>query len=468
MTPPLLRCEGVRVDNDKYGELRDATFCLYPGETVVITGLNSSGRGTLCNLLRGQVPRYGGQIYWDGRPVVLDSLTAVHDCRIATLSGTPTVFDTLSLQDNLTVALGQRRLLRRVERWSPGPADRVLLNALELDLAQQDVARLSRFEKNKLNIFMAFLGGARLLLFYSDFFSCTSAESAVLRRAFRALNLLGITVLLESNDVFPQFDGAVDRCLVVRRGLVTTELAPGPDGHFSESTVRHVILGRPFEKRELTPPPAPRGEPLFFSIAAPGWSVAAARGGLVGIHDRNERFPRTVKEILVFLRGARIELNGRALRLDNVNDLVRSRVAVLTRPYRDSLLFLNLSPAENAALFAHKLLESPPIYERRISEYLFESLVKRYRFFKHCRGLAHAEDCYGLSYTQLCEIEVAKWLAINPQVVLVRLPLIHYDTKNAERYKDLQLELRQDGKTLVVVSSNYEDLAPLCTEIVTI
>lgn len=467
MTAPLLRCEGVRVDNDKYGELRDATFCLYPGETVVVTGLNSSGRGTLCDLLRGQVPRYGGQIYWDEQPVVLDSLAAVHACHIMPLSSAPAVFANLSLQDNLAIAGGRHSLFRLVKRWRPQPCHRPLLDALELELGRASVPDLSPFERGKLNILTAYLSGARLLIFYSDFMSFTNAESTALCRIFRALNGLGVTVLLESNDVFPQFDGAVDRCLVVRRGMVTSEVAPGPGGRFDENRIRHVILGRPFVARG-DPPQAPCQEaPAFFSIEAPGWTVAAGRGEIVGIHDRDERFPRTPEDMLAFLADARISLEGRALRLETLNDLVRSRVAVLTRPYRDALLFLNLSPAENAALFAHMLLQDQMVYQRRISEYLFDSLIRQYPFFKHCAGLSAARDCYGLSYTQLCEIDVAKWLAINPKVVLVRLPLIHYDTKNAERYKDLQLELSRDGKTLVVVSSNYEDLAPLCTEIVT-
>lgn len=466
MTAPLLRLEAVAVDNDKYGELRDATFSLFAGETVVITGLNSSGRGTLCNLLRGQVPGYSGQVSWEGRPVVLDSLAAAHNCRIAPLSGVPTVFGNLSLQDNLAVALGRQRLFCTVKRWAPGARDRVLLEALALDLSQTDVGRLSQFEQNKLDIFMAFLSGAKLLLFASDFLSCTNAETAVLRRAFRTLNGLGVAVVLESNDVFPQFDGVVDRCLVVRRGLVTTELAPAPSGHFSESAVRHIILGRPFEKRSPAHSPAPREERPFFSIELPGFTLAAGRGEIVGLHDKDDRFPRTAEEMLVFLSGARVCLDGSALTLHTLNDLVRSRIAVLTRPYREALLFLNLSPAENAALFAHMLLDSRPVYEKRISEYLFESLVKRYPFFKHCVGLSKAKDCYGLSYTQLCEIDVAKWLAINPRVVLVRLPLTPYDTKNAERCKELLQELSRDGKALVVVSANADDLTPMCSEVV--
>lgn len=60
---------------------------------------------------------------------------------------------------------------------------------------------------------------------------------------------------------------------------------------------------------------------------------------------------------------------------------------------------------------------------------------------------------------------VGKWLAANPSVVVLFTSLSNEDIKQTERFRDLQQELLEMGKAVLLVSSDYDRLECDCEEI---
>ncbi len=60
---------------------------------------------------------------------------------------------------------------------------------------------------------------------------------------------------------------------------------------------------------------------------------------------------------------------------------------------------------------------------------------------------------------------VAKWLAANPDAVILFTALSNEDIKLTERFRDLQRELTGRGKAVLLISADYDRLERDCGEI---
>ena len=71
-TTPLLEAKNLSLDNG----FSDISFALYPGEILGVTGLLGSGRTELALSLFGVYPATSGELFINGKPVVIDSIKA--------------------------------------------------------------------------------------------------------------------------------------------------------------------------------------------------------------------------------------------------------------------------------------------------------------------------------------------------------------------------------------------------------
>ena len=163
---------------------------------------------------------------------------------------------------------------------------------------------------------------------------------------------------------------------------------------------------------------------------------------------------------------AELELRkaGRRLIPRTPADLVAEGAAVIPNAVVDRMIFRNLSPVENVAFFARERL-GKRLYNRRIARYLFQETVLRYDILKHCANLIDESDCFGLSYQELFGLMLAKWLAANPELVVFFAPLSNEDIKMTERMRDLRQSLKKQGKAVLLISNDYEQLEGHCDEI---
>lgn len=470
MKKEALRFVNVHAADSGFGVLQDASFCLYQGETVALAGLINSGKVTLVHMLSGDILQDGGTVYVQGRQVNLNSYESARNNGIALFADERCLFSNLSLQDNLAISQKGKGLFAPMEPLQYGRDVEQLMDILDIDFSKKNVDALDTFEKVRLEILKAYIGGARIFIFSTVYLYCTEAQANRLASIIQLLNKLGCTVIIEANEYFSIFEDIVDRCIVVRSGVVSTILYRDDNEIFDEDKVRHAIVGHSFNRRyDFAEHIAPAAEaPAFLSLSAAGSPrpLQVKRGSILGLHDTSDRLPKTMDELLLALAGTyRVHIDGVLFTPKSVQDLIEHGVAVITQESASRPIFFNLSPVENVCIFAQHLFGQKFIYNRRVSEYLFDVVVHKYSALKHCIDLKTRKDCYGLSFQQQAELMIAKWLAANPRILVFYTPLAGVDTKSAERFKELHAALSLAGKTQILISSSYESLEEVCTEI---
>src|SRR5437868_14656370 len=106
-THSMLYLDGVSVSFDGFKALNNLSFEIAPGEMRAIIGPNGAGKTTMMDVVTGKTRPDQGDVIFDGGT---HDLTRLDETQIATLGigrkfQKPTVFDMLSVEDNVRLAL---------------------------------------------------------------------------------------------------------------------------------------------------------------------------------------------------------------------------------------------------------------------------------------------------------------------------------------------------------------------------
>src|SRR5262249_19119389 len=135
-------------------------LAVQPGEIHAVLGENGAGKSTLVKIVYGAVQPDAGEIRWEGRPVVIAGPQAARRLGIGMVFQHFSLFETLTVVENVALALDGRldlpALARRVETVSAR-------YGLPVDPARP-VHSLSVGERQRVEIVRCLLQSPRLLI----------------------------------------------------------------------------------------------------------------------------------------------------------------------------------------------------------------------------------------------------------------------------------------------------------------
>ncbi|KUP96021.1 urea ABC transporter ATP-binding protein UrtD [Thermobifida cellulosilytica] len=170
MTPvaePLLRLSGIRVVFGSFTAVDGVDLSVAENELRFLIGPNGAGKTTLIDVVTGRVRPSGGRVLFGGRDITGLREHAIVRAGIGRTFQTATVFEQLTVADNVDLAacyrMGPLRLLRRRRGLSDTVAA-VLERVGLLALADRPAGVLSHGQRQWLEIGMLLAQSPRLLL----------------------------------------------------------------------------------------------------------------------------------------------------------------------------------------------------------------------------------------------------------------------------------------------------------------
>ncbi|MFO1143883.1 MAG: urea ABC transporter ATP-binding protein UrtD [Amaricoccus sp.] len=245
-TETQLYLQDVHRAFDGYKAINGLSIAIEKGELRAVVGPNGAGKTTMLDIITGKTRPDQGRVVWD----VDTDLTRLDEASCARLGigrkfQKPTVFETLTVEANVMLALAGKRGVAATlfHKLSGGESKRVteLLELVGLAKARDRLAGgLSHGQKQWLEIGMLLAQDPQLLLVDEPAAGMTDAET--MRTAELLKSIAGRhSVLVIEHDM--EFVRALDcRVTVLHRGAV---LAEGSLDHVSANPeVIEVYLGR--------------------------------------------------------------------------------------------------------------------------------------------------------------------------------------------------------------------------------
>jgi urea transport system ATP-binding protein len=242
----LLALEEVTVSFDGFKALNGLSLTLEAGEMRAVIGPNGAGKTTMMDVITGRTRPDAGRIVFGGDT----DLTRLDEPAIARLGigrkfQRPTVFEPLTVRDNLLLALDGDRSPRAALWARERPAERARIDEILATIrlgSERDrpAATLSHGQKQWLEIGMLLAQSPKLLLVDEPVAGMTDAETAATAQLLRDINKSHSVVVVEHDMGFVR---ALDVMVtVLHEGAV---LAAGSiDAVSADPRVVEVYLGR--------------------------------------------------------------------------------------------------------------------------------------------------------------------------------------------------------------------------------
>jgi ribose transport system ATP-binding protein len=472
---PLLNLKGVSKRFPGVQALTEMRLEVRAGEVHAVVGENGAGKSTLMHILAGVYQPDEGRIDFAGQEDVrvVDERAAQH-LGIAIVYQERSLFGSLSIAENIFAGRQPVRFANWIDRHRMENDARKLLQLVKLDLPPGKLlSDLSSAEQQLVEIAKALSLNPRLIIFDEPTAALTERETQTLFEVIRGLKAAGTAVIYISHRLEEVF-AVCDRVTVLKDGrwqmtAPATEATPqmlvrGMVGRDLPPVVRDARfpgdVPPALQVKALADDPAKRAsgtrlKGVSFTVH-PGEIVALA--GLSGAG-------RTETALAVF--GARpfaagqIELNGRPARIRSVAEAISAGIGYLPEDRKQAGLFLDMSIAKNMAAASLSRFGKVLTSGRGVNE-----AAERYRQRLNiaCHSLSQAVGT--LSGGNQQKVLLAKWLLVEPRVLLVDEPTRGVDVGAKFEVHRLLVELAERGTAIVLISSDLTEVLSLSDRII--
>ncbi|GAB7526239.1 sugar ABC transporter ATP-binding protein [Paraburkholderia sp. 2C] len=439
--------------------LADGALVLWPGEVHALLGENGAGKSTLVKILAGVHQPDTGELSIDGTPRRFATPAEARDAGLAVIYQEPTLFFDLSIAENIYMGRQPVDRIGRIQYDAMRDEVNGLLASLGVDLrADQLVRGLSIADQQVIEIAKALSLNASVLIMDEPTAALSLPEVERLFAIVRKLRERDVAILFITHRLDEVF-ALTQHVTIMRDGAKVF------DARTSALTTDQIVakmVGRDLEtfypKADVTPGEVRLAvrdltrvgvfKDISFTVRA-GEIVALA--GLVGA-GRSE-VARAIFGIDAYDSGE-VLLGGKRLAPGRPAAAVRAGLALVPEDRRQQGLALELSIARNASLTVLGRLVRHGLISTRSETQLATHWGKRLRLKADDPGAAAGT----LSGGNQQKVVLGKWLATNPNVLIIDEPTRGIDVgAKAEVYGALS-ELVRNGMAVLMISSELPEV----------
>ena len=459
MPEPVLRVEEISKRFGGVQALNSINFEAHAGETHALIGENGAGKSTLVKILTGIHPADSGSIRIEG---VEQALVRPQDAAAAGISAIqqePSMFDELSVAENIFVASQPRTSSLGLVSWPRmlrGAAKLLRELGTEID-PRKELGLLSVAERHIVSLARAISTDARIIIFDEPTAALSHSEIGRLFGIIAKLRDQGKAIVFISHKLDEVFR-ICDRYTVLRDGSLA---GTGKTADASEDDLIRAMVGRTLD--DVYPKADTDLEEVILQVK--GFShptefddvgFELRRGEILGFYGLVGSGRTEVMETLFGLKqrsGGEASLRGEALKVNSPSDAINARLAYVPEDRQHHGAILPMSIAKNVSL--------PQI--DKVSNSIFlnggreEALVDEFGKNVAIKANSWSQAVEELSGGNQQKVVIGKWLATSPEVIILDEPTKGIDVGSKAAVHKTIGQLVKGGLAVILVSSELEE-----------
>ncbi len=464
-TAAVLEARGLSKSFGPVEVLHDVNLTVRPGEVHAIIGENGAGKSTLMKILAGNHAPTRGEILIDGQPVQFSGpVDAEH-------RGIVLVHQEILLAPDLTVAqniyLGRelpKGLTVDDRAMNEGAAKALADLGAEID-PRAIVGRLSIAQRQLVQIARVLLVPHRIVIFDEPTASLTPFETEALLKVITDIRAKGVGVLYISHRL-PEVKEIADRVTVLRDGHV---VASHDVAELEPADMARLMVGRDVTKLYPDRHAAQAQETVLEvrNFNVPGYAKDASfhlrKGEILGFAGLVGAGRTELMEGIVGLRRAHgsVRHNGTAVTFADAQASLRAGIAYLSEDRKGKGLLLLKDLATNLTLASiGKFVRGLQIDRKREAEAL-DGAIREFDIRTGRKDLLAGQ----LSGGNQQKLLIAKMMLLDPSIVIIDEPTRGIDIGTKEQIYKFIARLAEEGRSIIVVSSEMPELIGICDRI---
>ncbi|WP_019146849.1 multiple monosaccharide ABC transporter ATP-binding protein [Timonella senegalensis] len=460
--------------------LEDVTLNVKRGEIHAICGENGAGKSTLMKVLSGVYPHgtYTGDIYFDGQIESFGSINDSEERGIVIIHQELALVPFLSVAEN--IFLGNEQKTNGLIDWHKTNAEAAKLLA-RVGLDENPVTPVGQLGVGKqqlIEIAKALSKRVKLLILDEPTAALNDQDSAHLLDLIRHLKGQGITCIMISHKLNEIVDIA-DSTTIIRDGLTIETL------HMDESVTQdHIIrgmVGRSLENRYPDHSPT-IGEEIFSikdwtvyhptqqdRVIVDNAALNVRRGEIVGIAGLMGA-GRTELAMSVFGRSygskitGQVAMHGKPVQLKQVADAINAGIAYVSEDRKHYGLNLIQDIKTNTTSAALGKISKRGMVNANEELKVAEDYRRQLR-----TKTPNVHALVGkLSGGNQQKVVLSKWMFTDPELLILDEPTRGIDVGAKYEIYTIINALADQGKAVLVISSELPELLGICDRIYTL
>ncbi len=436
--------------------LQNISFDLKENEVHCLCGENGAGKSTLIKILSGAYqPDEGGEIYFEGRKIVLNPHFAMK-MGIQTIYQEHVVFETLSIVENIFTGseIVNRGLLQKREMRRQTAE---VLKYLKSDLSPDaKLSELSSGEQKTVEIAKGLVFKRRVIILDEPTASFSSVEIENLLDIIQTIKKTGLGIIYISHHLEEVFRIA-DRVTVLRDGRKVSVY--DINGLTRETLIKDMVGRDPstFYQRERVP----IGEVVFEARNVTGndarnVSFVLRKGEILGIAGMAGSGRSELMNVLFGsapLESGEILIRGQAVKHSNPQSAIKNKMCFITEDRQNTGLFLPQTIAQNVTIA--NLVNTPEFLVRQADD-----SRTGLRFIKELNIKANDARIrvVNLSGGNQQKVVLGKWFNTNGEIFIFDEPTIGIDVGSKQEIYKVMVDLLKQGKAILMVSSDMPEI----------
>jgi rhamnose transport system ATP-binding protein len=457
---PLLQATSIRKSFAGVQALKSVSFELLPGEVHALVGENGAGKSTLIKIITGAVAAESGTLAVQGQTIAPNDPATARSLGIAAIYQQPALFPDLNVAENIAFAMESGSSWRTVD-WKERNRRAGELIARVGGAIQSEalVSTLSMPEQQIVEIAKALASEARILVMDEPSASLTDREVENLFQVIASLRQQGVGIIYVSHRLEEIF-AIADRVTVLRDGET---VGTCKTADVSRTELIQMMVGREiaavFPKRQVA-----LGETVLEVRKLGGRngglhdvSLSVRSGEILGIAGLVGSGRTQLAETLFGLTPANageILLRGRPVRITSPADAIALGIGYVPEDRRQHGVVLEMPVAANATLATLPSISRHGLIDRNRERQVAEQYVKQLRI-----KTASVNAPVGtLSGGNQQKVALARWLAIQPAVLILDEPTQGIDVGSKSEIHALMGDLAARGLSILMISSELAEI----------
>ncbi|SAK77349.1 ABC transporter ATP-binding protein [Caballeronia catudaia] len=462
MSAPVVEALALTKRYGSTAALADVTMRVLPGESHALVGRNGAGKSTLVSMITGLRKPDAGEVRFGGEPAPPLADRDAWRERVACVYQHSTIIRELSVAENLFINRQHRR--GGVIDWRAMRRDaRALLDHWKIDVRDDARAGDLTVEARQLvEIARALSYGARFIILDEPTAQLDGEEIKRLFRRIEELQTEGVTFLFISHHLQEVYE-ICQAVTVLRdaRHIVSAPVSALPRDKLIEAMTGEQGGLAVADAAARAPLPADASIALQVdSLSGDDYAdvnFQVRRGEVIGLTGATTSGRTSVAEAIAGLKAQKsgtISVDDRALPPGDVPAALASGVGCVPKDRHREGLVLSQSVAENASM----------TIARTLGRFGIASPAKKNAFGRRMIAALGIKtpgpdhEVSGLSGGNQQKVVMARALATDPNVLVLIDPTAGVDVKSKEALLGVVERVREEGKAVLVVSGELDDL----------
>ncbi len=455
---PVLKLTNIHKSFGPIEVLHGIDLDIYAGEVVALLGENGAGKSTVSNIISGRILPSTGEMTWQGAKFAPSNPREAIDAGVAMIHQELLLLPYLSIAENVFMGRYPKKAglvdRKTMEEKADAGLQRLGLNISPRRLVQG----LSTANQQLIEIAKALTLNAKLLILDEPTAALGGAETEKLFEQIERLKADGVGIIYISHRL-EEIKQIADRIVVMRDGTKVREF---DSADVPVRTIVESMVGRSIER-------------MFPEISTPTNEVTLSVENLSSPDNTFQDVNFDVKKGEIFgiaglvgagrtelvraitgadpISSGRVLLNGAEITPRRPWDAIKHGIVLVPEDRKDQGLVLKHSIAENIGYCNQEAIVRNGFINRKKLRDFADKSIKQ--FGVKGLGRQNADEMSGGNQQK---VVLAKWLARNPQVVVLDEPTRGIDVGARSSIYDIIKELADEGRSVIVVSSDLEEV----------